>query len=334
MHDCNHRRCVIAGGKQHDSQEFCTHLLQWLHEDLNVAATTTNRAKVINPISELHELDSYYPKVLDDHEGRNQSMVDFFFMGVACKINKCTNNKPPILSLKLTPTFPQQLQLAVAKEKKDIGYWLQQYFAEKNFEGWKHDNEKFTKECKKGGHTTQLKLFKTAPFLIINLKRYAKAGGSMSKNETKVTFPATNELDLSPYFEKAPSAATGKEGRFDRDQAEEKEAQTEGCVYTLRAFSLHSGDTKGGHYVAYARGWGESEEWWLCNDSRVTPVKTEQQWQNFEKARDTGYVYFFQQKKPIDLNKMRAAYSNVLATGDSDDAGTESDGDSILESAL
>jgi ubiquitin C-terminal hydrolase len=59
--------------------------------------------------------------------------------------------------------------------------------------------------------------------------------------------------------------------------------------YRLKSFIIHKGSYKGGHYIALVRN-SESNQWFKCDDSTITPV-TETQSQELAKQ---GYLFFFE----------------------------------------
>lgn len=100
--------------------------------------------------------------------------------------------------------------------------------------------------CGKVGETTkQFGLWSLPPVLVLQLKRF---DGAMRKVSTPVATPTT--LDLTNLVVH-PQPATSR-------------------VYRLRSIVCHLGGLAGGHYVAKCSTGGA---WWLCDDSRVQPLK-------------------------------------------------------------
>ncbi|KAK8843445.1 hypothetical protein IAR55_007102 [Kwoniella newhampshirensis] len=110
--------------------------------------------------------------------------------------------------------------------------------------------------------TRQLSIKKLAPVLSFQLKRFAHNSTS-SKIESHVRFPSS--LDMRPYVDSATNpAAESQTNSEDADRLPDS-------LYTYDLFAVvtHEGKLDNGHYWADVR---EGEEWWHCDDDKVTPT--------------------------------------------------------------
>ncbi|WWD21030.1 hypothetical protein CI109_105511 [Kwoniella shandongensis] len=109
--------------------------------------------------------------------------------------------------------------------------------------------------------TRQLSIKKLAPVLSFQLKRFAHNSTS-SKIETHVRFPSS--LDMRPYVDSATATANQTDAVDDVDKLPDS-------LYTYDLFAVvtHEGKLDNGHYWADVR---EGEEWWHCDDDKVTPT--------------------------------------------------------------
>eukprot|EP00817_Percolomonadidae_sp_ATCC50343_P006605 CAMPEP_0117429958 /NCGR_PEP_ID=MMETSP0758-20121206/9486_1 /TAXON_ID=63605 /ORGANISM="Percolomonas cosmopolitus, Strain AE-1 (ATCC 50343)" /LENGTH=1154 /DNA_ID=CAMNT_0005217475 /DNA_START=13 /DNA_END=3473 /DNA_ORIENTATION=- len=102
--------------------------------------------------------------------------------------------------------------------------------------------------------------FKTFPdILTLHLKRfdYDRRTWQPIKLGHKVAFPF--DLDMSPYL-------TTMEAYKDQNKID--------YVYELYSVMIHSGSVNAGHYYAYIKDF-ESDNWYEFNDSRVSPITTD-----------------------------------------------------------
>ncbi|OCF60293.1 ubiquitin carboxyl-terminal hydrolase 22/27/51 [Kwoniella mangroviensis CBS 10435] len=134
-------------------------------------------------------------------------------------------------------------------------------------------------ECSKcgggpGTHATKnLTIKKLAPVLSFQLKRFAHMTTSSSKIETHVRFPST--LDMRPYVDtpSPPGSASASQSTGEDIKPTIREEQDilpdSLFMYDLFAVVTHEGKLDNGHYWADVR---EGEEWWHCDDDKVTPT--------------------------------------------------------------
>ncbi|WVF65721.1 hypothetical protein IAT40_000452 [Kwoniella sp. CBS 6097] len=119
--------------------------------------------------------------------------------------------------------------------------------------------------------TRKLSVKKLAPVLSFQLKRFAHSSlATSTKIESHVRFPST--LDMRPYVDTpAPSSPSSGAGTQQaRTTSKDDELLPDSLfLYDLFAVVTHEGKLDNGHYWADVR---EGEEWWHCDDDKVTPT--------------------------------------------------------------
>jgi len=100
--------------------------------------------------------------------------------------------------------------------------------------------------------------------LTIALKRYTQGVYGLSRNNIPVAMP--RELHILNH------------------------------TYDLQEVTLHSGGTGGGHYRAYVKA-QESNTWWCCDDTRVSPIE------GISGALVEGYGYFYTRREPVPIEE-------------------------------
>lgn len=257
---------------QHDSHEFCSFLMDGIHEDCN-------RVKVKPYVEELEGFGVPDHKIAMEswrrHLLRHDSIIVDHCQGmhrshVTCPI--CGRE-----SIKFDVYSSLSVPLTFSKDRLSIPL---DDCLEKFTEGEQLDenNAWYCPSCKK--HVCALKmlaLWSVPDILIIHLKRFTyenKNGGVVrSKMEDKVVFPIDN-LDMSPYLL----------GPVDDETPP---------VYNLFGVSEHSGVTaNSGHYTATVRNCKDGK-WYRYNDSHVGSSSGE--------ASVTGgaYLLFYKRAKGV-----------------------------------
>ena len=104
----------------------------------------------------------------------------------------------------------------------------------------------------------KLDAYSAPPILVVHLKRFSNGRSSYSRTkiDSFIDAPMTG-LDLSDIL----GCAADVENRND-------------LIYDLHAVSNHFGGLGGGHYTAYVKN-PIDDEWYNCDDSRVSPVGRE-----------------------------------------------------------
>ncbi|MDR1473649.1 MAG: hypothetical protein LBI41_03725 [Lactobacillales bacterium] len=103
-------------------------------------------------------------------------------------------------------------------------------------------------------------------YFTVQLKRFRQnTDGSFTKDDSPVAYP--EEFDASRYVKDA-----GK--------------------YKLNGVICHYGTLNGGHYTSYVKNNGQ---WFLCNDSSITPVSKEEALSKVQNA----YVLTYLKKEPV-----------------------------------
>ncbi|OCF44930.1 ubiquitin carboxyl-terminal hydrolase 22/27/51 [Kwoniella heveanensis CBS 569] len=132
-------------------------------------------------------------------------------------------------------------------------------------------------ECSKCGGgpgtvaTRKLSVKKLAPVLSFQLKRFAHSSlATSTKIESHVRFPST--LDMRPYVDTPTPSSPSSDSGSQRNRATNKDENLlpdSLFLYDLFAVVTHEGKLDNGHYWADVR---EGEEWWHCDDDKVTPT--------------------------------------------------------------
>ena len=287
---------------QHDSHEFCSFLMDGIHEDCN-------RVKAKPYVEDLEgfgvadnkiAIESWrrhllrHDSVIVDHcQGMHRSHVTCPICGrESIKFDVYSSLSVPLTSSKDRATIP----LEDCLEKFTEGEQLDS------------NNAWYCPNCKK--HVCALKmlaLWSVPDILIIHLKRfmYETKNGRVvrSKMEDKVDFPIDN-LDMSPYLL----------GPVDEDAPP---------IYDLFGVSEHSGVTaNSGHYTATVRN-SKDGKWYRYNDSHVGPSTGE--------ASVTGGAYLLFYKRAKGVTRW-GGMEKVMKEGDIDPHGAqETDVDGFKE---
>lgn len=237
---------------QHDSQEFCSFLMDGLHEDLN----RVHHKPYVKDIEGMGmddaqaAMDSWknhllrHDSIIVDHcQGMhrshitcpncgNQSIKFDVYSSISLPLHNHPNTNDKIIPLSTC------LELFTAGERLD------------------EENAWYCPKC--DTHVCALKkmtLWTTPDILIINLKRFTfdtckrKGGIVRSKIDNKVDFPV-DRLDMQPYIM----------GVIDPQSPP---------IYQLFGVSEHTGRTaNSGHYTATVRN-SRDEKWYRYNDSHV-----------------------------------------------------------------
>lgn len=257
---------------QHDSQEFCSFLMDGLHEDLNrvkkkpyvedVEGFGVEDGKVAMESWRKHLL-RHNSIIVDRCQGMHRSHVTCPHCGKeSVKFDIYSSISLPLVPAKNELPIP----LADCLEKFTAGEQLDE------------DNAWYCSSCKK--HVCALKimtLWSTPDILILHLKRFTFSASGRRGNivrakiKDQVNFPVDG-LDLRPYIM----------GPIDEDAPP---------VYNLFGVSEHCGKTaNSGHYTATVRN-SRDGKWYRYNDSHVGSTSGE--------ASITGgaYLLFYQRSR-------------------------------------
>ena len=149
------------------------------------------------------------------------------------------------------------LQMPV-KGCKDLYASLDEYVKEEVLDGEnQYHSDKYGKQDAKKGV-----LFKSLPpVLALHLRRfeYDFQTDAMAKINERFEFPVTLDMD-----------------RDNRKYFTEDADPSVRNLYRLHSVLVHSGGPNGGHYYAFIRPLGSSEQWYRFDDERVTKVKKEE----------------------------------------------------------
>jgi ubiquitin C-terminal hydrolase len=139
-------------------------------------------------------------------------------------------------------------------------------------------------------------LHKSMPALFNHFLDYTNEEDHSRIQKRFDVLPQTLCFHLTRYFGEADPAHRGRwrfhhladavEG-IDVEYALPREARPndEEARYACEAFIVHTGQLKGGHYIAYVKNKGV---WWRCNDGRITPISEE----DAKKEMKRCYIFF------------------------------------------
>eukprot|EP00047_Mylnosiga_fluctuans_P019186 m.79853 g.79853 ORF g.79853 m.79853 type:complete len:1226 (+) comp8016_c0_seq2:46-3723(+) len=246
----------FEGSQQHDCQEFCSYLLDGLHEDLNRV-----RKKPTLPTVDLSTLPTGVAaeRAWDLHTKINDSMIVDLFQGqlqstiecATCHFRSSTYTAFMFLSLPV-PSGPGQhtlhdcMRLFCAPERLDSS------------NRWTCSRCKCPRDA-----TVTTRITRMPPVLLIQLKRFAFDGPFRSKITDMIHYPLNN-LDLSAFVS---SGAVGG-------------------PYSLYGVCQHTGTLTGGHYTAVCRN-PYNQRWYHYDDSTVTAV------QDARAITSSAYMLFY-----------------------------------------
>jgi ubiquitin C-terminal hydrolase len=123
------------------------------------------------------------------------------------------------------------------------------------------------------GGTGQTRIVLWPRTLVVHLMRFTRSG---AKNSSPVIYPpefAVRSLFPDVSANELPAGGGASNGR-----------------YQLTGVVLHHGSSGGGHYTAIARPSVSAPQWYLCDDSVVTPVSDREV---YDGNRVAAYVLFY-----------------------------------------
>lgn len=257
---------------QHDSQEFCSFLMDGLHEDLN-------RVKVKPYVEDVEGFGMEDGKVAIEswrkHLLRHDSIIVDRCQGMHRSHVTCPHCGKESVKFDVYSTISLPLVPAKTGSSIPLAECLKNFTAGEQLD---EDNAWYCSSCKKDVCALKkMALWSTPDILILHLKRFTfsasgKRGNIVrAKIKDQVNFPVDG-LDLRPFIM----------GPIDEDSPP---------VYNLFGVSEHSGRTaNSGHYTATVRN-SRDGMWYRYNDSNVGVTSGE--------AAMTGgaYLLFYQRSK-------------------------------------
>eukprot|EP01103_Thecamoeba_quadrilineata_P015501 TRINITY_DN4926_c0_g1_i1.p1 TRINITY_DN4926_c0_g1~~TRINITY_DN4926_c0_g1_i1.p1 ORF type:complete len:741 (-),score=121.36 TRINITY_DN4926_c0_g1_i1:40-2112(-) len=130
----------------------------------------------------------------------------------------------------------------------------------------------------------KISLWRTAPFVVVHLKRFCFNGANWHKLTSLVTFPV--DLDLSTF-----------------NPYSSQETQ-ENSHYRLYAVLNHYGGTGGGHYTCFGRNW-ENDKWYSFNDTICEEINDLE-----SLVTSAAYVLFYER---VDLPALNILSPPIIA---------------------
>ncbi len=144
------------------------------------------------------------------------------------------------------------------------------------------------------------KFFHLPQILSIQLKRFSKSNGTISKITSGVSIPL--DLDVSDYITSDISDDVSK-------------------IYNLIGVVCHSGSLDGGHYFAYVK---DGDTWYKCNDSSATIVTN----LTSTMGTTTPYILFYQ-RNDVPVATEEENMSVDTSTGEMELTASESEAESL-----
>ena len=232
----------FAGTSQQDCQEFCSYLLDGLHEDLNMIS---KKEYVKHP-----ELDRFSDVeagriMWDLHTKRDDSIIQKLFQGQLKSSVRCRTCNYE--SKSFDPFTFLSLSVPPRSSRTSLEVLLKEFTQQELVSGsdaWVCPKCKGPREAVKSICT-----WKLPKILIVHLKRFYYEGPFRSKLNTHIKFPLSGL--------KLPDQHTGRPGQSKS--------------YSLYGVANHIGDINGGHYTAYCKN-PDTERWHEFNDSTVTSI--------------------------------------------------------------
>ncbi|XP_005988165.1 ubiquitin carboxyl-terminal hydrolase 2a isoform X2 [Latimeria chalumnae] len=252
----------FVGYNQQDAQEFLRFLLDGLHNEVN--HVTVRPKAVVEDFDHLPDEEKgkrMWKKYLEREDSK---IVDLF---VGQLKSSLTCSECGYCSTVFDPFW--DLSLPIAKKgygETSLMDCMRLFTKEDVLDG---DEKPTCYRCKvRRKCTKKFTIQKFPRILVLHLKRFSEARIRTSKLTAFVNFPL-RDLDL-------------------REFASDNSTHV---VYNLYAVSNHSGTTLGGHYTAYCKH-PLSGEWYTFNDSRVTPMSSNQV------RTSDAYVLFYELSSP------------------------------------
>lgn len=129
----------------------------------------------------------------------------------------------------------------------------------------------------------QMQLWRVPDVIMIHLKRFSE--GTARKVTDQVTFPLSG-WDIGKHLGGNASA--------------------KGPVYDLFAVDNHYGGMGGGHYTSYVLN-SADQQWYLYDDSRVTPVEDTR-----ELESSAAYLLFYRRRSNSNLGKISDSFEEAI----------------------
>eukprot|EP00127_Corallochytrium_limacisporum_P004399 Clim_evm7s161 gene=Clim_evmTU7s161 len=245
----------FRGYQQHDAQEFCTFLLDGLHEELNLAEPDRhppirsedydfppdwNAQKIANHLMGLY-MRRHCSRIMDVFVGQLQNRL---------KCGGCGH-----MSIMFDPYWHLSLPIPAAHGRVRLEDCFAKFLEQETLTG---DEKPRCDKCKERHTSTkQFALWSFPRILVIHLKRFTQRGFSRSKLSTEIKIPRGGILDLTPF---SSATATGEHSENDMDAP----------LYRIYAACCHIGGLYSGHYIAKCRD-QISGQWYVFSDSTVSP---------------------------------------------------------------
>jgi len=229
----------FAGRDQQDSHEFCSKLLEWLHEDTNkVSRPSKEPEQNFKSSADTSAAATHWRNYLE----RNQSIIVQLFCGQTRSICSCLSC--PWESVTYRDFNNLTLPLPESSGRVTLRDCFECYLREEIL------NDATCDSCKKKGIRKKTEIVKLPPLLIIHLSRFYQDGISTRKKQNFVNFELSN-VNLGHY------AKQGFDNRWNG--------------FNLYAVSNHFGSLEGGHYTAYANS-NVLKKWHKYDDQDVSPL--------------------------------------------------------------
>merc|ERR1712059_165703 len=248
-------KVAFAGRDQQDSHEFCSKLLEWLHEDTN---------KVVRPSKEPEQnfRDSRDKGAAVTHWRnyleRNQSIIVQLFCGQTRSVLTCLSCQGESVTYREFTNLT--LPLPETSNRISLRECFEEYLREEIIE------EVTCESCKKTGRASKkTDIVKLPPLLVIHLSRFYQDGMYTRKKQNFVHFDLKN-LNIGQY---------AKEGFENKHN-----------MFSLYAVSNHFGSLEGGHYTAYCSS-SVLKRWHKFDDQDVSTMDSK------DVVTPAAYILFY-----------------------------------------
>ena len=232
---------MFTGFSQNDLPEFLLFLIDCFHNSLSREIKMTITGE---PENETDKVAIQCFETVKNMYSKDYSEIWNFFYAV--HVSEITNLETGE-RLKITPEPYFMIDLPIPENNKSpslidcFNYYVEGEILEGE-NAWYDEDKKEKINIKK-----KIQFWSFPTILSIDLKRFNS--NNLQKNQILVTFPVTDELDLSKYV-------IGY--------------KKETYKYELYGVCNHSGNVLGGHYTAYVK--NANGKWYHFNDTSVTEV--------------------------------------------------------------
>eukprot|EP00051_Salpingoeca_urceolata_P016784 m.225035 g.225035 ORF g.225035 m.225035 type:complete len:672 (+) comp18780_c3_seq5:116-2131(+) len=250
--------------QQQDCQEFCSFLLDAIHEDLNRVKRKPGYRE--DPPSEGVPDHILADQAWATHKSLNDSVVVDFFQGQYKSTISCRTCG--YQSMTFEPFTFLSLPLPKTASRVTLTKCIREFLDPERMHGqdtWRCPRCKCHREA-----TKQLYIWKLPPILLVHLKRFSFNGPFRDKLNTEVDF--SNTLHMGEHV-------SGPRRPMMED-------------YQLYGVCNHYGTLTGGHYTAFCRN-VYTQRWYSFDDAVVKLKSARATMEQTRADRQSGYLLFY-----------------------------------------